>query len=734
MGCPRIDFIGPGIFFSGPEKPLSKQERRWNMMKQWFLRLLVCVVLATPGFGWAEEEENTKAGVSMLEEIVVTATRKEESVRKVPSNVTVIEAQVIRDSGATSILDLLEHRANVHVKTYTGNASQAMIDLRGFGGDHPYRNTLILLDGRRMNRPDMASVNWLQIPLQLIERIEVVRGTNTALYGDSATAGVINIITKKGTAEPKIDFSAIVGENRAHVERAGIVGAQGKLSYAVNGENQANDGWRDRSGFRSKGGGFRFGYDFSDTFSVSAGGSYNKSDFEMPGNLTKEEMALSRTQSQPARTWYPPAWGGWPATTGAHTDNEGRNEYFNGNILFKGSFERIGEMEVNFLFGRKDIATDMPTGWVPGQYNQFDIDTFGATPKYILDKSFLGFGNKLIAGFDIYHETLVLNQFLDKDRLIKAWDAKLAKDSLGWYLRDEFSLLENLILGLGYRYEKAKFEGKKTQFSGGGFGAAFGPEDKTHREDAFDIGLTWLFGERSKFYGKYSTTYRYPFTDEHVNYHGLNDGFNTDLNPEKGKSYEIGGSYSPVERMNLGITLYQIDMKDEITWDIAQNMNVNLDETSHRGVEVSLSYRVKDFINFYGNYSLHEAEFEKGQFKGKQLPFVPTHLISAGLDLTLPYHIHLCPDMLYVSSSYLGNDFDNSSEKLSGYSVYNLYVRFLPKWKAWKFMAFIGAKNIFNKKYETWGFENDPNDGGAPANTYYPASGREFLGGVSFQY
>ncbi len=295
-------------------------------------------------------------------------------------------------------------------------------------------------------------------------------------------------------------------------------------------------------------------------------------------------------------------------------------------------------------------------------------------------------------------------------------------------------MLDDLIIGFGYRYEEAKFEGDKTQILVGGGGSAFTSEEKTHYEDALDISFTWLLEERSKIYGKFSTLYRYPFTDEQVNYNGWADGFNTNLNAETGKSYEIGGVYSPIKGLDIGLTFFQIDMEDEITWDDTINRNINLDETRHRGIEFSIFYNQKDLLNFNFNYSYHEAEFQKGQYNGKDIPIVPNHHLSTVLDFLLPYNIHLCPEMVYVSTSYLGNDFNNSSEKISDYMVFNLLSRYSCKWKSRNITAFLGAKNIFDKDYETWGFENDPNDGAAPANTYYPAKGREFTGGVSLLF
>jgi iron complex outermembrane receptor protein len=454
----------------------------------------------------------------------------------------------------------------------------------------------------------------------------------------------------------------------------------------------------------------------------------------MPGNLTAAEMVADRTQSQPARTWFPPAWGGWAATSSAHTEDESENEYVNASILFEGSLGEAGDFEVNFLWGNKDITVDMPSWFDPGRFNRLDIDTFGITPRYILATKPFGFQNKFIIGLDLYHETLSIDQFLDKERSQQAWEAEAIKDSLGLYVRDEFSPIDQIILGIGYRIEWAEYEAEKKEILGGGGGTAFDTKKKTHKEDAFDVSLNWLIGDRSKIYSKYSKLYRFPFVDEQVSFYGWVDAFNDTLDPEKGNSYEIGADFYPIDNLNIGLSLFRIDLTDEILWNNTLNKNINLDETSHSGIEVYISYHIKELIDFWGKYDYHKSEFENGPFNGKELPFAPNHLVSAGMDITLPYDIHLCPEMVYVSDSYLGNDYDNSSEKLDGYTVFDLYIRFKPEWNRLKITAFFGVKNIFDEEYSTIGYENDPNDGSAPTNTFIPSIGREFVGGISFDF
>jgi len=236
------------------------------------------LVIASGGFTLAAPQSGPQEKAIVMEEVVVTATRDTEEVRNIPANVSVITAKDIEKSGATSIVEVLDKLESIQFRNYSGNASQSLIDLRGFGGDNPFGKTLIMLDGRRLNRPDMSSINWLQIPLNNIERIEVVRGASSVLYGDAAVGGVINIITKKGEGKPKFDASVIAGSYGLHNERAGVTGAVDKWTYALNGENNFAFGYRERSKLSSQGGGLKVGYDASELFNISLGLSFNKTD------------------------------------------------------------------------------------------------------------------------------------------------------------------------------------------------------------------------------------------------------------------------------------------------------------------------------------------------------------------------------------------------------------------------------------------------------------------------
>src|SRR5512143_3858269 len=167
-------------------------------MREWLPLPLALVVAFLAEISFAEEpKKNAKAEV-LMEQVVVTATRYEEALSNVPANVSVIEEREIANSTAKDIPNLLRMHGGLQVTDVTGNGRSYRVDLRGFG-ETAQSNTLVLVDGRRINQADLSGTDWTLIPLDRVKRIEIIRGARgSVLYGDNASGGVINIITKEG--------------------------------------------------------------------------------------------------------------------------------------------------------------------------------------------------------------------------------------------------------------------------------------------------------------------------------------------------------------------------------------------------------------------------------------------------------------------------------------------------------------------------------------------------------
>ena len=679
-------------------------------------------VIASGGFTLAAPQGGPQEKAIVMEEVVVTATRDTEEVRNIPANVSVITAKDIEKSGATNVVEVLDKLESIQFRNYSGNASQSLIDLRGFGGDNPFGKTLIMLDGRRLNRPDMSSINWLQIPLNNIERIEVVRGASSVLYGDAAVGGVINIITKKGEGKPKFDASVIAGSYGLHNERAGVTGAVDKWTYALNGENNFAFGYRERSKLSSQGGGLNVGYDASELFNISLGLSFNKTDYQMPGYLTKVQMEQDRRQYQPAT----------PALFNvAATNDDGSDKYANVNLGIKYILGSMGEIDINFLYGNKDIQTDM-TSW--SQFSNTKMDTYGITPKYILAKDIFGFKNKLVLGLDYYNEPYKKEFYSDRERNTRTGWADFTRDSLGYYIRDEFSLLKSLILNAGYRSERATIKGSNTDTVTPANN--FTDQEKTYNAEAYEAGLTWLVGKKSKVFGKYSTVYRIPFLEEVAYFNGGGGGFLKNLEKEKGISTEVGTEFYPLNNLKIGLTLFRIDMEDEIHYVgvYPTGHNENAGKTRHDGAEVSLSYLWEKRAKLYGNFTYHMATYENGPNNKKELPLVPNRMANAGVEIYLPYNLMLRPEVRYVGDAFLSQDDTNISEKLESYTLFNLYLSYKPSFGKVNMTVFLGVENLADVKYSSFGSYNVPGYGAGAPSTYYPMPGITYKGGISFAF
>ncbi len=135
-----------------------------------------------------------RSGNKPLEEVVVTATRFQSACREAADRRFHYHCRADQKQRCLTLPELLQQLAGIHTRNVDGSPDP-QIDLRGFGitGN---QNTLVLLDGQRMNENELVGIRWSTIPLDSIERIEVLRSSGAVTYGAGATGGVINIVTR----------------------------------------------------------------------------------------------------------------------------------------------------------------------------------------------------------------------------------------------------------------------------------------------------------------------------------------------------------------------------------------------------------------------------------------------------------------------------------------------------------------------------------------------------------
>jgi vitamin B12 transporter len=174
-----------------------------------------------------------------LDDVVVTATRTPQPREEVVADVSVIEADQIQRGGQTTLVEMLQQQPGIEISSNGGAGTLSSIFMRGTNSGH----VVVLIDGMRVSSATAGTTTFENLPLSQIDRIEILRGPATSLYGQDAIGGVIQIFTKKGTDKPKFYASAGFGSYNNKKGEAGVHGKINETSFALNLSAQDIDGF-----------------------------------------------------------------------------------------------------------------------------------------------------------------------------------------------------------------------------------------------------------------------------------------------------------------------------------------------------------------------------------------------------------------------------------------------------------------------------------------------------------
>ncbi len=633
-----------------------------------------------------------------LETIVVTATRDPQEIQKIPANITVITRTQIEQSNAQSTVDLLRTEVGVMVRDFTGSGKTVSVDIRGFGETGPL-NTLVLVDGRRVNEVDLSAVDWTQIPLDQIERIEILRGPGSVLYGDNAVGGVINIITKKPEKLFSFRGDVVRGSYLYHKESASVSGRSGPFSILVYGDYGSTEGYRENSFVRYKDIGARILFDLNSSLQISLSGNFHRDDYGLPGALPQLLYHIDR------KTTLNPA-------DKAETDD---------GYLFleaKMDFKEMGRIETDLSYRHRKVHSLFRSFFFEDNKN---LSTFGFTPKYVLEKPIGNHANKLTVGLDYYHADSKVDSeslFFGADRI------SVKKKSLGLYLHDEFSILENLLLSLGGRWEWTTYE--VAQDSSGA------DDRKRESEPAWNLGVNYLLNKGTSIFLSVKRSFRFPVSDELIQYFPLFQ-INSSIKAQKGYHYEAGIRHAFTDRVEGILTFFWMDLRDELFFNPMTFSNENYPRTRRRGLEMGLKAKPFSWLHIWGNYGYVHPKLKGEGFSENDIPGVARHKGSFGTDFHFGKIFR--NDYLkglsfngrgnFIGSRHFISDWRNQVGRLDGY--YTIDAKLSYEWKGLK--AFVGVNNITNQKYAEYGVLNFL---GLPF--YYPSPERNYMAGVSYTF
>jgi len=629
---------------------------------------------------WAAEEPEVS-----LDKIVVTPYRYEETLSKTDSSVTVIGQSEIKNSNAQKVVDVLRLVPGITVRDLYGNGVTASVDMAGFGGQAAL-NVLVLVDGRRVNDVDLSGVDWSQIPLNQVERIEVIRGGSAGvLYGDNASSGVISIITKKGYGKPKVKLETRYGSYDMNAQNLSLGGGiDNKFSYWFSGGREATHGYRNNSFNKAKDFASKLEYSFNDALSLHFNSGLHDSTYGMPASLWQDYIdQYSRRYAK---------------CGGDHANNKDIYYVLGARAESLG----FGGFDIDFSYRKKKTDSYFPTAKLNTKGNL--IKTFGVTPKYTLGNSIFDHDNKLIAGLDYYRADYTSNNY---DRITDALLnlTGIRKNSIAGYLQNEFSILKQLILVGGYRYESARYVFSYHDNSG-----VYSEIDTKvqHKQKVFNTGLVYTYMDDSNAFFNMAKSFRFPEVDEFTyNDASYQQQLNTNLTPQSAMNYQIGARHKFSDRLKGSISVFRMNVKNELYYDSKSFLdifgywtgkNTNYDKTIHEGLESSIDMKLNDWINFFGNYTFTNAYFDGGQYSNNEIPMVPRHKGSVGLKFILPNNITFNVSGNYVGQRYFLNDQANAYSRLNGYMVADTNL----SWRCKDLTVNFGINNIFNKKYSEY--------------------------------
>ncbi|HRR32481.1 MAG TPA: TonB-dependent receptor [Kiritimatiellia bacterium] len=640
---------------------------------------------------------DASSATNALPPIIVQASRTGKTPMQMPASVQVVTAREIAESGCSSTAEVLEKKGGLFIRSVNSNPTLTQLSLRGFG-DNSFGRVLILVNGERLNNPDMSSPSLLRIPVSSISRIEIVRGPQTVLHGDFASSGVINIITDDATAEPQTTLGASAGAYDTYSAFANTTGTFGEdgVAYRASADWEKSGGYRDNSDYETYELNAALRKEFGEDRFLSLSAFYHDADYGLPG-------ALSYTRYQNA-----------PRSSDTPQD---RSELESFGLCLGGrtTIGADGTFDLTVTASRRE--TD--SRWLTSSSQTFygsKIDSFALLPQYTLDSRLAGYRSILTLGTDLRYDTTDFSFDYLSPYYTSLLDWEYDRASLAGYAQNEFFFTDDVSLTLGERTEwfdnRVRNADSASSFS--------------TRESAVEASVLYRPSENTKFYAKAGRFYHAPFIDEI--FAGVGTP-NLALDPETGLNLETGTEMRIAHEWWVALSLYHMRLEDEIYYDPAVYQNRNSPgDTRRMGLDAALRWSRERVGSIALTYSAVRSEFTGGPYDGSRVPLVPAQTISVNGDYDLLPSLALMGGVRHVTRQYLGSDFDNRAEPLKAYTLVDCGVRYKPPFiEGLRVTA--GVDNLFGRDY--CDYAGWSSYSGA---YYYPGRGRFWKVGASFTF
>lgn len=556
------------------------------MSKKLFLTMLAALLILTLQVSAQEE-------VLELDEVVVTASRYEESIMDTPVSIEVIDQEEIEESTASNLAELLRDAGGVHIKDKGGLILQKDVIIRGARQDQ----ILYLIDGQPYNSPQDGVIRLEDIPVSIIERIEVLKSSGSSIYGANALGGVINIITKDAEDLKETTVDLGIGSYDTRMFNISTAYNWDKASFLFSYDSLTSDGHRDdpdqETSLNRDNYFIKYGYDISDKTALNLSFKHNSTESDYPGSDGPDDygsrddqdnnisLSLSQNLKEKDRvlTIY---------INDRNLYDQTKYSYYWGELLYEG-------------FNTTDI----------------DIDKRGLN----LSETNFSFDNHIINyGLEIT-EDKVTDNIIDTDNVRENLNKAL-------YIQDNFSFNDKNTIIYGARYDDHEE-----------YGSQISPR----------IGYIYNINQNLNLNISAGESYRAPtFQDLY------GSGGNEDLDPEISKNYELGLKYLD-EVCKRELVFFRRDITDMIEYEgfFPTGKMVNIDSATINGAEFLAERKLFEAWEIGFSYTYLDAEDDD---TGEQLIDMPYHDLNLNVSYLLENgKISLYNRYLGEREDYLGN-------------------------------------------------------------------------------
>ena len=594
------------------------------------------------------QSQSLKLSITHAEEFVENADFKEE-----------FNAQEIQQSNAQNIYDFLNQHSLLKVTTNYGNPYTANIDLRGFG-QNAHKNLVILVDGIHLNNIDSALVSLSNIPIDSIQKIEIIRGKGTIKYGNGAVSGILKITTtRKAGGTLNLEYASYDTLNSQIFSR--YVGDT--LNIGVYGQYQHNEGSRnitqgseEKDGSYNKNGGITAFYYPNDSTLLKSNLNYSKYAIKYASPLTKQQF-----DSNPTQAPLPSALGGDTFTHQRRWD-----------LIYSLGFTH---------FGDSGIITDVNFGGMRNESEYINFDN-----KYN-GKGIFGDFNSSFRNDSYLAE---IGGALKTNQRIQSQSTKVQVDEMLLYLNGE------------------KYFGDSTIHSGISTQRVISKNNESKQDSLLggEIGISHSLTAQTSLFASYSRSFVVPNVDWMFDWQG---NLNPYLDTATFDTYQIGAK-SLFGIHELSANLFWINGENEAYYEPMSSQNQTLDKTRRIGGEAKFTTHFNAQVYSSLAYAYVDATMQGNKgYKGNTIPGVSKHTISASLNYLPLTHLNLGISYKYGSKAYDYNDYENDLTKSPNYQSLNLTASY--RFKDFEIYGFVrnltDHKNaiIVSQRYYPYEFE-----------------------------